>query len=256
MVVYTFYTSIIMQQITSHKVSIISNTRDIEFAIWLLIHQGIHYPPFDYHEQKPNPHFTPDQWYQWLRRLMRSLDSRLEFGVNAVCPKGEEPDTIDYDDIEEEVELGITSQDVNWERAYATPPFEIDSLDETKAAYQQALIEWDITPEQIDTNTPIYELPECPPYIRDNYNELVQTFISIHSDITGTVVSQYFKRDNLYVPRDDIHIHFVEYPILVSMYVYPNAFIVSVPNKHNRIEYVKSVQKLLDDTNINPTYRE
>lgn len=77
----------------------IGNNSEIEFAVWLLIQFGIHYPPFTHHEQKPNPCITDVSWYQWLRRLIRKFDGRLHGTLNYQQTLTEwdiTPEQIDY----------------------------------------------------------------------------------------------------------------------------------------------------------------
>lgn len=232
-----------MQKTSSHT-PILSSNAEIEFAIWLLTHEGINYPPFNRHKQKSSPHFTKEQWYQWLRRLVRNYDGRLSFDGVQFNSK----DTIDSTK-DAFIQLGVAIPESEWQRAYnETEQYDIEAHNINKLNYQKALEEWDITPDQVNSDTPYYQLPECPPYIKENYQQLWKKFTSTRSRVTDTVLRKYFdKKLDVYTPHDNINVYFVEYHDKASVYVYPNTVIVSVLDEFNsREDFIDYIQKSLD----------
>lgn len=95
---------------------------------------------------------------------------------------------------------------------------------------------------------PPHELLECSDDIKHIIGQLWVYFKSTRSRVAETVSGEYFnKKVDVYVPRDDIQVYFVDYPARVFMYVHPNTVIISVLDEFNsRNSFVDYVQQSLN----------
>lgn len=81
----------------------IGTSPDIDFAVWILLQDGLHVPPFDKHSGGnkvfQNLGMTPQQWYKWVKLITVNYDTRLQY-------YGKEINDVE---VEEAVKLRLTS---------------------------------------------------------------------------------------------------------------------------------------------------
>ncbi len=219
----------------------LSDNSNIDFAIWTLTHFGTHYLPFDCHPIQENPHFTSDQWYQWLRRLIRQFDGRLRFN-----PSNHKTDADHLKEIESlKRNIKQFAPHMSFTAGHWDEMLEQKRTDSQRShidgmrCYQKALQEWDIAPEDIDSiNTPTHELFVGKPKTIKLLGELWEIRGDSRESIAYKVSSKCItNRINCTTPRDNIEIYFVNYPKLVSMYVHPNTILISLTDEFTDVDH-------------------
>lgn len=219
----------------------LSDNSSIDFAIWTLTHFGIHYPPFDCHPIQQNPHFTSDQWYQWLKRLVRQFDGRLRF--DPINHKTDADHLKEIESLKQNVKqfaphMSFTAE--HWDEILEQKRTDSKALHIEKVhSYQQALQEWGITDAEInDINTPAHELFEGSPQTVKLLGQLWSIRGDSRETIAYKVASIYItNRINCTTPRDNIEIYFVNYPKLTSMYVHPNTILISLTDEFTDVDH-------------------
>ncbi len=219
----------------------ISSTTSIEFALWVLLQDGLHVPSFGKHtggnQLLQSLGMTPASWYEWLELILIKRDNRLSWHVPDIDARVKEhlesfkkligmvseAHGIDYNAVHGQVIYDDESQDYQ------------ESLISQELGYQQALLDY----QGLDTNlikqsSPPELYPDNPQVkerlilLWQEYGELKSRNEFIESAIATPIAWNVQINPPALKHRQ---IYLVDYPFEVEIFIPPVCAIVTVPNR-------------------------
>ena len=219
----------------------IGSSHYIEFALWILVQDGLQVSPFDKHtgghKVLQSLGMTPIHWNDWLRRLVIKHDNRLGWHVPDINAQ-----------VEKNVEsfkkmIGMVSQahGIDYNAIYGQHLYEsqseddLTSLIEQEQGYQQALIDY----EGLDIN---WIKDSEPPHLYLGNQQVKERLIELWDEYNSSSHLNEFINSTLLIPKIwDVQANpptdkyremfLVDYPFEVEVFIPPIFAIVTVPNR-------------------------
>lgn len=219
----------------------IGSSHYIDFALWILVQDGLQVPPFDKHnggnEVLQSLGMTRSSWGEWLRLILIRHDNRLIWHVPNIDAKVQE----NVESFKKMIGMVSEAYSIDYNAVYGQQLYDsqsedyLTSLTEQEQAYQQALIDYqglDINsiresdPHQLyPDNTKVRERLA---FLWDDYNSNHHSNKFINETLLTPKIWDVEKK----TPTDKYREMFlVDYPYVVELFIPPIFAIVTVPNR-------------------------
>lgn len=219
----------------------IGTSLSIDFAIWILLQDGLHVPPFDKHLNSKNVlkslGMAPHSWYEWVKLISISYDTRLHYyGKELDELKIEEAASARLSSVIKAATLmgidAVKTYGSNWvkERKQEYIQEELQKYENGKKAGLQYS---NIDTQLISKCEPheLYPNPDIQAQLQQLWLQYKLNHRKKHTDDCITNTNQMLSL-NIKLPINDFcQIFLVDYQYEVELFVPPVFGLVSVPNK-------------------------
>ncbi|MBD2491994.1 hypothetical protein [Aulosira sp. FACHB-615] len=227
--------------INSHNTSTtghihIGSSSLIDFAVWVLLIDGLHVHPFDKHsggnQILQNQGMNIKSWYDWLKLILIAHDNRLFWHV----PNIHEAAQASVKSFQELLELNSQIHNVICDEEWQNEQqqYYLEQLSQQEQCYQEALADYlSLNINSIRESTP--------PQLWVGEQAIQGVLIQLWDEYQALKYSNSFINDILQTPRlwsiesnlpinKYREIYLVDYPFEVEIFVKPIFCIVTVPN--------------------------
>ncbi|MBE9209469.1 hypothetical protein IQ244_23820 [Nostoc sp. LEGE 06077] len=227
--------AILSNDITTGHIRIGSSSL-IDFAVWVLLVDGLHVPPFDKHGEGnrilQSQGLNAKLWHDWLRLILIHHDNRLEWHVPNIHEATEE----NVKSFQNVLELNNQIHNVicNEEWLSEQQRYYLEQLTQQENSYQEALFDYsgldislvkESTPPQLWTGNKA--IPEILTRLWNEYHPLKYS----NQFLSDILLKPSLGQVELNPPTNNYReIYLVDYPYEVEIFVQPIFCIVSVPN--------------------------
>lgn len=226
----------------------------IDFALWILVQDGLHVPPFDKHtggnEVLQSLGMTPLCWNDWLRRIVIKHDNRLGWHVPNIDAQVKE----DVESFKQMIGMVSQAQGIDYNAIHGQQLYDsqsqyyLTSLTEQEQGYQQALIDY----QGLDIN---FIRDSEPPHLYFGNQQVKERLIELWDDYNSSNHLNKFINSTLLIPKMwDVQANpptdkyremfLVDYPFEVELFIPPIFAIVTVPNRP--VDQAQLEQRMFD----------
>lgn len=218
-----------------------SNESALSFAVWVLIHDGLHVPPFNQHSSNGTKTLqklglTPQSWHDWVKLIAIRYDARLSLHGKNFDYQTEENKANSEIQFLQDAAISMGIDPSLWGDNWALNRKEellLSSQNEFNDCSLAILDYPNINIERVRSANPIELYPD--PAIQTQLLLLWEQYINI--DKLQHINDCLTDKNNLWgskikIPsRDFYQIIFVDYPIEAELLIPPVVGLVTIPNK-------------------------
>jgi hypothetical protein len=219
----------------------IGSSSYIDFALWILVQDGLQVAPFDKHtggnQILQSLGMTPESWYEWLKLILIHQDNRLGWHVPNIDSEVKE----NVESFKKMIGIMSKAQNIEDNTVYDQQWYDSQNqhysklLIDQEAGYQEALADY----QGLNTNS-IRE--SNPPQLYQGNPQVQERLTLLWDDYNSNHHSNKFINETLVIPEMwDVQenpptdkyreMYLVDYPYEVELFIPPIFAIVTVPNR-------------------------